>query len=162
MGALAADDTLLVSPLFAEKTAAELFKPVFNPPEFFEPPLLLLVVPKPPIPPIPPEPPNIPEPPKTPTLLLGGGGDGAGLRGPVPGAPTPIGDFDGEGGATGSPLVSKCVLTEDGNAGLLPDILVEGKGEGGGGELFLLFLFNHTTSILVYIFFSSFFLQTNY
>ena len=41
-----------------------------------------------------------------------------------------MGDLEGEGGATGSPLVSKCVLTEDGNDALVVEDIF--KEEGGG------------------------------
>ena len=41
-----------------------------------------------------------------------------------------MGDLEGEGGATGSPLVSKCVLTEDENDALVVEDIF--KEEGGG------------------------------
>ena len=48
-----------------------------------------------------------------------------------------MGDLEGEGGATGSPLVSKCVLTEGGNDALVvEDIFIE----EGGVDCFLLLL----------------------
>jgi len=147
IGALAAAETLFVSPLVAEKMAAELFNPV---------PFVVLPeaavgdpLPKPPNPPMPLVPPKAPKPPELKALddpEVAATSDGL-----LPGAPTPIGDFDGEGGATGSPLVSKCVLTDGGKDELLlVDILYLLCEKGEKGEKFSKYIyFIYRTSFLV-------------
>ena len=118
IGAFAAAYTLFVSPFVAEKIAAELFKPPTPPTGVVPLAAAVWLVgvlgldpkpPRPPNPPIPPVPPNAPKP----TPVEGGpkaedvvAADGDDLPPPgaeeEPGAPTPIGDLDGDGGATGS------------------------------------------------------------
>lgn len=109
MGALAADDTDFVSPLVVEKIAAALFNPVLSPLLLFELLLVVLVFVKPPRPPKPPKPAVLPKP------KLLDGESGVVVFAWLPGAPTPMGDLDGLGGATGSLLLS-WVLMDDGKA----------------------------------------------
>ena len=109
MGALAADDTDFVSPFVVEKIAAALFNPVLSPLLLFELLLVVLVFVKPPRPPKPPKPAVLPKP------KLLDGESGVVVFAWLPGAPTPMGDLDGLGGATGSLLLS-WVLMDDGKA----------------------------------------------
>ena len=97
--------------MIAENTAAALFNPILALP------LATLTAPKPPKPPMPlPKPPNPPKPAvglelgATVVLVLGA---------LLPGAPTPIGDLEGDGGATGSEDELSEVLTEGGKTGLV-------------------------------------------